>query len=90
MKSEVTLLTAPTNFAVVQLPGRNYPGVVVQGDSLHSLVSELREMQELLRAGEYDDLEKVLADVRERLEDALGGYEVVCAEQGIDLPYSKR
>lgn len=90
MATEATLLTPPTNFAVVQMPGRSYPGVVVQGDSLHILVSELREMQQLLQARDYDELKDALADVRERLEDALHGYEAVCAERGIGLPYVKR
>jgi signal transduction histidine kinase len=90
MKSEVTLLSPPANFAVVQLPGRNYPGVVVQGDTLHSLVEELREMQHSLQAREYEDLKVALDSLRDRLEGALQGYEAVCEERRIDLPYSKR
>ena len=31
----------PTNYAVVQLPGRQFPGVVFQGDTLHVLAHSL-------------------------------------------------
>lgn len=37
------LLSAPANYAVVHRPGRAFPGVVFQGDSLRNLVAELRE-----------------------------------------------
>lgn len=90
MKSELALLSPPRNFAVVHLPECNYPGVVVQGDTLHSLICELQEMQELQHAGEYNDLEDALADIRGRLADALQGYEAVCAERGIGLPCVKK
>jgi hypothetical protein len=36
-------LSDATNYAVVQLPGRAFPGVVIQGDSLHSLIAEIEE-----------------------------------------------
>ncbi len=52
MTMEVKLLTLPTNFAVVQLPERSFPGVVVQGDTLNSIVESLTNMQLLLTEGD--------------------------------------
>jgi predicted RNase H-like HicB family nuclease len=36
------LLTNAENYAVVQLPGRQFPGVVFQGDSIRTLISQLK------------------------------------------------
>ena len=76
------LLTEATNYAVVQLPGRKFPGVVVQGDSLNNLVS-------LLEAALADESERL--DLIEETLDILRGarnrYEATCSAAGIALPY---
>lgn len=90
MSEEVQLLSRPTNFAVVQLPGRTYPGVVMQGDSLHALVCRLKKVADLSRAKEDDELAAEIEDIREPLLEALECYESVCAQRGIALPYPKQ
>lgn len=85
----VRLLSRPINFAVVQIPGRVFPGVVVQGDTLHGLVSRLDEMLQLLDARQLDDLSVELEDMKDQLAEALAHYEQVCADQGIELPYPR-
>jgi Family of unknown function (DUF6959) len=40
------LLTPPGNYAVVQLPGRKFPGVVFQGDSLAALCEQTANLAE--------------------------------------------
>ncbi|MEM1079529.1 MAG: hypothetical protein AAGI09_13490 [Pseudomonadota bacterium] len=76
MDKYAKLLTEPFNYAVVQLPQRNFPGVVVQGDSL-------AEMVRLLEGAESsDDIEYVAETLREVFED----YKRVCAAHGIDPP----
>jgi hypothetical protein len=77
------LLTPATNYAVVQLPGRNFPGVVIQGDSLNNLVSLLDEA--LLDEDERMDL---IAEALDILKGARHRYETTCSEAGIQLPYS--
>jgi hypothetical protein len=87
MSVQVELLSQPMNFAVVQLPERTFPGVVVQGDTLNSLVQRIDEMARLLSVGELDDLAAGLEDVREELLGAKMHYEQVCKARGIALPY---
>jgi signal transduction histidine kinase len=89
MSGVVELLSRPINFAVVQLPERNYPGVVVQGDSLNALVQRVERMSKLLEANQVEDLAAEIEDVHEQLSDALLHYESVCAERSIPLPYPK-
>lgn len=82
--SEVQLLTPPANYAVVQLPERQFPGVVFQGDSLNNLIAELEEAiaetDPVERAGAFKGIVDRLYAVRARYEDAL-------KEAGINLPY---
>jgi hypothetical protein len=88
MTTEVKLLSRPINFAVVQLPGRKFPGVVVQGDTLNSLVSRFDEILLWLKSGETDEASGALEEIRDRLTEAMRHYEKVCADREIDLPYS--
>jgi hypothetical protein len=67
------VLSSVTNFAVVQLPGRKYPGLVVQGD-------RLREWVELIRAGDSNSLEALT----ESLTMSLNEYERVSREHGYE------
>jgi Family of unknown function (DUF6959) len=88
MTTEVILLSPPINFAVVQLTSRKFPGVVVQGDTLHSLVNRVNELLGLLRSGDTEEVSAGLEDISDQLTDAMKHYERVCTERGIDLPYS--
>ena len=92
MSEAVELLSRPMNFAVVQLPERKFPGIVVQGDTLNGLVRRVERMSELLNANKIDDLGAEMDDLREELSCALTHYESVCTQRGIALPYvtSKR
>lgn len=78
----VRLLTEATNYAVVQLPERKFPGVVVQGDSLNNLVSLLEKA--LIDESECLDL---IAEALDILSGAKSRYEATCSAAGISLPY---
>jgi hypothetical protein len=87
MSQNVELLSSASNYAVVQLPGRRFPGVVVQGDSLHSIVQELLELQQLASAHNDEELDAGLAELYDLFKEVSVRYEAVCAERGITLPY---
>ena len=84
---QAELLSQPINFAIVQLPERQFPGVVVQGDTLHALTQRVEEMNEALRRGDLQELSDLIADVSEQLSGAKEHYERVCTERGLSLPY---
>jgi hypothetical protein len=81
---QAKLITRPHNYAVVQLPERSFPGVVVQGDSLNNLIGLLEEAR--ISTAEKDDL---ILEVLDILKGAQSGYESACADEGISLPYVK-
>jgi len=43
MNQEAEVFSNESNFAVVRMHGRAYPGVVIQGDSLAGIIGELEE-----------------------------------------------
>jgi hypothetical protein len=88
MNESAQLLSKPTNYAVVQLPGRKFPGVVVQGDSLHSLVQRLTEIQAIAAKHSDEELNAGLGELLEVLTRASRNYEAICNERGISLPYT--
>lgn len=84
------LLSPAHNFAVVQLPGRQHPGVVVQGDSLSILIKRLNDVRKALQNGRSDEALTLLSDeLEETLAPIQAHYERVLAEKGIELPYPK-
>jgi Family of unknown function (DUF6959) len=79
----VKLLSRPHNFAVVQLPERQFPGVVVQGDTLNEII---RDLQLSLTS---PDGPEMIEELIETLVDVRIAYETVCSSEGISLPYPK-
>ncbi|MEG3086754.1 DUF6959 family protein [Sphingomonas sp. PB4P5] len=56
---DLKLLSEPSNYAVVQLPGRPFPGVVFQADSLQALIADLHAVM-----AETDADEEALLSVK--------------------------
>ena len=83
--SEVRLLSPPSNFAVVHLPGRHFPGVVIQGDSLNNLIGVL---ESAIAETDPQEREDCLAEVLGQLRAARSRYEDVLQEVGLTLPNS--
>jgi hypothetical protein len=92
MNSENTakILQISSNGAVVQLPGRNFPGIVVQGDSLSIIVKELMAIRSSMSDNKCD--EDTLMDLDEiiiQLYSRIVLYEMTLNKLGLELPYNK-
>lgn len=85
--NEVELLSEPKNYAVVRLPSRNFPGVVMQGDTLNILLKDIVRVKTAVTLGHLADASEGLDDIIGQLEAAKKFYESVCQRKGIDLPY---
>jgi hypothetical protein len=66
---------------------RKFPGVVVQGDTLSTLVATLRRAVNLLEAGATEDGLAEVGDVLEALADAQREYEAALEGHSIPKPY---
>jgi hypothetical protein len=87
MKVEsVEIYSDASNMAVMKHPGRAFPGVLVQGDTLHSMVASLRYV-----IGNGDCLPEEAAgrlrEVVEGMEDMLRHYRSVLIANQIPLPF---
>jgi hypothetical protein len=86
MKVEpVEIYSDATNAAVMRHPARKYPGVLVQGDTLASLVRALASVQSSIQHSE--DAAACLADVHDKLNELLQHYKGVLSEHSIGLPF---
>jgi hypothetical protein len=85
---DMEILDSTANVAVVRLPERSFPGLVMQGDSLATLVADLRHIDADLADGSIARAHFDLREVLARMESLRLHYEAVLDEHGIQLPYS--
>jgi hypothetical protein len=90
MDSVAKLIGAETHFTVVQLPQRRFPGVVLQGDSLHSMIQCIRSIRTNFAAGDVDEMVAGLDILENQLTSAQTQYEKTCSENNISLPYRQK
>ena len=81
------VLSSLSNLAVVQLPTRLYPGSVIQGDSLFSLLSDTLNVLEELKDQPDSEAFHAALSVAERLEGRLAHYISVCEANGIEWTF---
>ena len=85
----VDLLKISGNYAVVRVSSRQFPGVVMQGDTLYTLFRNVSTISDALEVEQLSDLKMEIDDIKLQLEDILRVYEIVCADNQIGLPYFK-
>ncbi len=76
----VDLLTDQGNNAVLRLPGRTYPGVLVQGDTLTILLQNLEEVKASLLAKNTDDAVEAIDGIIEDIVDIKARYDKACVD----------
>jgi hypothetical protein len=86
---ETELLASGGNNAVVRMPGRKFPGVVIQGDSLSNLWEAAAEAAESARAARVaPELQEMLDGLERDLNGLLLHYETALTKHGLDRPYN--
>lgn len=86
-KLEVEVFADVTNCPVLRHPGRHFPGVLIQGDSLESLHATSRAAIAALDAGRLEEAKDELDALREQLADYKAVYEDALRRAGMRLPY---
>ena len=61
--SDIKRIGGTTNAVVVQLPERQYPGVVIQYDSLRNLLELVDDAKKRISANDLDELRDVLGEI---------------------------
>ena len=86
-KEEVEIYSDTSNYAVMKHPGREYPGSLVQGDSLYSLCKMADEVSELINNKNISEAKEEIEELREILWERLNHYKQVLSEHKIELPF---
>ena len=86
---EVELYAHEPNFAVIRLPPRRFPGVLVQGDSLSVLCNQARAVLAALHTGHFEQARDEARSLAQDLDDQLQGYMATLEREGIGLPFSR-
>ncbi|MFF7436663.1 DUF6959 family protein [Streptomyces sp. NPDC008122] len=84
---EAELFTDGGNDAVVRLAGRNFPGVLIQGDTLSSLRADVAELVELCAAGDLKEARYVASLLQVDLESKLQRYADALEAHGISRSF---
>ncbi len=91
-EEKLEVFSEASNLAIVRPPGRKFPGVVIQGDSLSNLCSCAIEVARRLPDLGVKD-EAVLGAAEELVEGLVARmlhYQDILDQHGIALPYSKK
>lgn len=75
-KESLEIFADETNFAVIRLTHREYPGVLIQGDSLAGMLGDLEEAIRLFDSDRDESME-ALQTIREELKWRFDEYQKV-------------
>lgn len=82
---QVEIYSDASNMAVMRHPGRRFPGMLIQGDSLYNLCQMAEDLCSSV-ANNPKAREHALF-LREALRDRLDHYKTVLAQHSIPLPF---
>jgi hypothetical protein len=91
MRTEtVEIYSDASNTVVMRHPGRQFPGVLIQGDTLHNLYCSIAEVAAATHELLDDELVAELEDARNQLSGLVLHYKRVMAEHHLSLPFNER
>lgn len=81
------ILSQASNSGVIQMPGRKYPGIVIQGDSLFNLLEQVRYCLQQAKQHQDEEAYYEILMLAEVLQGQLVNYEMVLSRLGLGRPY---
>lgn len=88
MKKElVEIYSDAANMAVLRHPDSNYPGSLMQGDSLCILIQDIKEARSEIDKGDSQEAKEILDAIIETLDERLEHYKKILKEHGKELPF---
>jgi hypothetical protein len=80
----VEIFSDQSNMPVMRYPGRQFPGVLVQGDTLYLLCAQAAEA-----LSSNPDARGELQELHYRLAGMLAHYKTVLSEHQVPLPFAE-
>ena len=84
---ELEVFSQASNFAIVRMPGRKFPGAVIQGDSLYILTSLARAIYQRVKESPDTELADAANELQKLLSTRLSHYGSVLKDHNLELPY---
>ncbi|MFG2308885.1 DUF6959 family protein [Streptomyces sp. NPDC048566] len=84
---EAELFTDGGNNAVVRLPPRRFPGVLIQGDSLSAIRSEVADVVEACDQGDLAGARETAGLLLAGLDEVLARYSAALDAHRVPRPY---
>lgn len=73
--SVIQRIGGTANAVVVQLPERQFPGVVVQYDSMSNLLSLVKDAKQRMLDNDWDEVRDVLDEIDELVSGYAGAFD---------------
>jgi len=86
---QVEIYSDQTNRAVLRHPGRHFPGILIQGDTLYSLCHRADLICLETKGAVSDETYQDIDGLRNALRSYLAHYKTVLSEHGISMPFSE-
>lgn len=88
MNRSAELLDTQGDYSLIKWEGRRFPGLLIQGDTLSILVSDIREVRDLLNEHDVDEALFATNELLTRMTRIQQAYEVMISSAGVKLPYA--
>lgn len=85
---EAELLTDPGNDAIVRLPQRRFPGVLIQGDYLSIIRSDVADIVDACDGGDIGEARETAALLLSGIDELLTRYTEALQAHDIPPPFS--
>jgi hypothetical protein len=76
-----------SNSGIVHMPGRRFPGITIQGDSMSNLLSQALYFMRKAREHNDEDMFYEARDLAQILQCHLLHYEEILEKEGFEKPY---
>jgi hypothetical protein len=83
----VEIYSDASNAAILRHPDRAFPGVLIQGDTLHTMHTTACVALRAHAEGKQAEAMEELEDLRDHLAELCTHYKRTLQEHGMDLPY---
>ena len=85
--SALELLDSTSNAVVAKHSGRHFLGILIQGDTLNIICTDLGELKHEIDAKNFEAAMEIADILLERFNDLQSHYESVLKKHGLSLPY---
>lgn len=87
-QTSALILSHVSNSAIVHLPGRKFPAVAIQGDSLSIMLSQAKFFAKTFLKEKNEELYFEALDLALKLQAHLMRYEDLLEKKGMKIPYA--